>query len=151
LEGSKIEGKYIPSTAKWVRDQVELYEGSNGAEGTTIGPPNWPVVIVTNHGQKSGGIRKTPLIRVTDGDNYILVASLGGAPKHPSWYFNLKANPDIELRDKAEVFEMRVREIVDSAERQRVWDRAVEIYPPYQDYQEKTKRIIPVFIAERTD
>jgi len=107
-----------------------------------------PVVIVTHRGRKTGAIRKTPLMRVVDGNNYILVASKGGAPQHPQWYFNLKADPNIELRDKTEVFKMRVREVVDPAERDRLWKIAVEAFPPYQEYQTKTKRLIPVFVAE---
>ncbi|HEX9921144.1 MAG TPA: nitroreductase/quinone reductase family protein [Anaerolineae bacterium] len=93
-----------------------------------------PVIIVANRGWKTGAIRKTPLMRVVDGNNYILVASQGGAPKHPFWYYNLKADPNVEIRDKTEVYTMRVREVVDSAERQRLWDIAVEAYPPYQEY-----------------
>ena len=146
-EESKIEGEYIPSNSKWVRDQVELYERTNGAEGTTLKESGMPVVIVTNRGHQTGGVRKTPLMRVADGDNYILVASQGGSPKHPSWYFNLKANPDVEVRDEANVYLMQVREVQDSAERQRLWALAVATYPPYADYQAKTNRVIPVFLA----
>ena len=106
-----------------------------------------PVVIVTNRGHQTGGVRKTPLMRVADGGNYILVASQGGSPKHPSWYFNLKANPDVEIRDEANVYLMQVREVQDSAERQRLWALAVAAFPPYADYQAKTSRVIPVFLA----
>jgi deazaflavin-dependent oxidoreductase (nitroreductase family) len=105
--------EYIPNTAKWVRDQVELYESSNGTEGITIGEPEWPVIIVTHLGRKTGAIHKIPLIRVVDGDNYVMVASLGGAPKNPVWYYNLKANPNVEIRDKTEVWPMTVQEVVD--------------------------------------
>jgi deazaflavin-dependent oxidoreductase (nitroreductase family) len=87
-------------------------------------------------------------MRVVDGENYVLVASKGGAPKHPVWYYNLKNEPNVEIRDKTEVRSMKVREVADSAERQRLWDIAVKAYPPYQDYQDKTDRLIPVFIAE---
>lgn len=142
--------EYIPSTAGWVADQVELYEGSNGTEGFTLRDSGLPVIIVTHLGRKTGAIRKTPLMRAVDGGNYILVASMGGAPKHPVWYHNLKADPDVEIRDKTEVWPMKVREIVDPAEKSRLWDIAVEAYPPYQEYQDKTDRVIPVFIAERT-
>ena len=110
-----------------------------------------PVIIVTNRGRKTGAIRKTPLMRAVDGNSFILVASQGGAPKHPLWYYNLKAEPNVEIRDEAEVFSMRVREVVDSVERQRLWDIAVAAYPPYQEYEDKTDRVIPVFIAESTD
>jgi deazaflavin-dependent oxidoreductase (nitroreductase family) len=143
--------EYIPSTAGWVRDQVELYESSNGTEGVTIGEPPLPVIIVTHRGRKTGAIRKSPLMRAKDGDDYILVASLGGAPKHPVWYHNLKADPNVEIRDKTEVWPMRVREVVDPVEKSRLWDIAVEAYPPYQEYQDKTDRVIPLFIAKRTD
>ena len=142
--------EYIPSPREWVRDQVELYEGSGGAEGLTLRDTGLPVIIVTNRGRRTGAIRKTPLMRAVDGKNYILVASRGGAPKHPVWYHNLKAEPNVEIRDEAEVYSMRVREVVDSAERKRLWDIAVAAYPPYQEYQDKTDRVIPVFIAEAT-
>lgn len=142
---------YIPSPSDWVAKQVELYEGSQGTEGLTLRDTNMPVIIVTNRGWKTGAIRKTPLMRVVDGENYILVASQGGAPKHPFWYHNLKADPSVEIRDATEVYSMQVREVEDSAERQRLWELAVEAYPPYQDYQEKTDRIIPVFVAEAID
>ncbi len=142
--------EYIPSPSDWVADQVELYEGSLGTEGLTLRDTGLPVIIVTNRGRKTGAIRKTPLMRAVDGNNYILVASRGGAPKHPVWYHNLKADPNVEIRDKAEVYSMRVREVVDSAERKRLWDIAVAAYPPYQEYQDKTDRVIPVFIAETT-
>ena len=106
---------------------------------------------MTNRGWKTGAIRKTPLMRVADGNNYILVASMGGAPKHPLWYHNLKADPNVEIRDGTEVYSMRVREVEDPVDKQRFWNIAVEAYPPYQDYQEKTDRAIPVFVAEATD
>ena len=140
--------EYLPSPRKWVADQVELYEGSGGTAGLTLRDTGLPVVIVTNQGHKTGAIRKTPLMRVVDGDNYILVASQGGAPKHPQWYHNLKANPNVEIRDKIEVFTMRVREVVDPVERERLWDIAVKAFPPYQEYQNKTERLIPIFLAE---
>ena len=141
--------EYIPSPSRWVAEQVELYEGSGGTEGTTL--KGLPVIVVTNRGWKTGAIRKTPLMRVVDGKGYVLVASRGGAPKHPLWYHNLKGDPNVSIRDGAKVYSMRVREVDDSAEKQRLWDIAVEAYPPYQDYQEKTDRIIPVFLAELTE
>ncbi len=140
--------EYIPSPREWVADQVELYEGSGGTDGLTLRDTGLPVIIVTNRGRKTGAIRKTPLMRAVDGSNYILVASQGGAPKHPRWYANLKAEPNVEIRDETQVHSMRVREVVDSVERQRLWDIAVAAYPPYQEYQKKTDRVIPVFIAE---
>jgi len=131
-----------------VADQVELYERSGGTEGTTLRDTGLPVIIVTNRGWKTGAIRKTPLMRVADGENYILVASRGGAPTHPFWYYNLKADPTVEIRDKTEVRAMRVREVVDADERQRLWAIAVAAFPPYQSYQEKAGRVIPLFVAE---
>ena len=140
--------EYIPSPREWVAEQVELYEGSGGTAGLTLRDTGLPVIIVTNRGRKTGATRKTPLMRAVDGNSYILVASMGGAPKNPLWYRNLKAEPNVEIRDEAEVYSMRVREVVDSVERQRLWDIAVKAYPPYQEYQDKTDRVIPVFLAE---
>lgn len=140
--------KYIPSPKRWVAKQVELYEKSGGTEGVTLQDTGLPVIIVTNRGHKTGAIRKTPLMRVADEKNYILVASQGGAPRHPQWYFNLKADPNVEIRDKTEVYKMRVREVVDPQERERLWKIAVKAYPPYANYQAKTTRLIPVFVAE---
>jgi F420H(2)-dependent quinone reductase len=140
--------KYVPSPHAWVRDQVELYESSGGTKGTTLLDTGLPVVIVTHHGNKTGAIRKTPLMRVKEGDHYVLVGSQGGAPKDPAWVHNLRANPQIELRDEAAVRPMRVREVKDNAERDRLWKLAVAAYPPYADYQAKTKRQIPLFVAE---
>ena len=139
-------GEYIPSPTEWVRNQVELYESSGGTEGTSLN--GLAVIIVTNKGRKTGAIRKTPLMRAADGDNYVLVASRGGAPTHPVWYYNLKADPNVDIRDGVDVHSMKVREVEDSTERQRIWDIAVEAFPPYQQYQDKTDRSIPVFIAE---
>ena len=140
--------KYIPSPSQWVADQVELYESSDGTEGLTLRDSELPVIIVTNLGCKTGAIRKTPLMRVSDGNCYILIASQGGAPKHPQWYHNLKATPEVEIRDGAKVYSMGVREIAEGNERTRLWKIAVEAYPPYEEYQQKTKRMIPVFLAE---
>lgn len=139
---------YIPSPSDWVREQVELYERTNGAEGNTLRDTGMPVVIVTNTGKKTGGTRKTPLMRVKDGNNYILVGSKGGAPQHPQWVHNLRATGDVEIRDRAEVQPMRVREVEDDPERARLWALAVAAYPPYAEYQQRTERKIPVFIAE---
>ena len=143
--------EYIPSTRGWVAEQVELYEGSGGTDGLTLRDTDLPVIIVTNRGWKTGAIRKTPLMTVVDGNRYILVASMGGAPKHPLWYHNLKTEPNVEIRDGTDVYSMRVREVGDPVERQRLWHIAVDAYPPYQEYQEKTDRIIPVFLAEPTE
>ncbi|MCK9518869.1 MAG: nitroreductase family deazaflavin-dependent oxidoreductase [Dehalococcoidia bacterium] len=140
--------EYIPSPVDWVREQVELYERSGGTEGTTLRDTGLPVIIVYNEGNKTGGLRKTPLMRVKDGDNYVLVGSMGGAPKNPVWVYNLRANPGVDIRDRTEVQPMRVREVQDEAERSRLWSLAVEAYPPYADYQARTERKIPLFLAE---
>jgi deazaflavin-dependent oxidoreductase (nitroreductase family) len=139
---------YIPSPRQWVRDQVELYEGSGGTQGTTLRDTGLPVIIVTHRGNKTGAIRKTPLMKVKDGASYILVGSVGGAPKNPVWVYNLRANPDVELRDLTAVQPMRVREVTDERERARLWKLAVAAFPPYEEYQAKTARTIPVFLAE---
>ena len=139
---------YIPSPRQWVRDQVELYEKSGGTEGTTLRDTGLPVIIVTHTGGKTGANRKTPLMRVKDGAHYVLVGSMGGAPTSPVWVYNLRANPSVEIRDLAAVQRMRVREVEDEAERARLWALAVAAYPPYAEYQAKTTRRIPVFVAE---
>src|SRR5262245_48058257 len=139
---------YIPSPREWVREQVELYEKSGGTQGTTLRDTGLPVIIVTHLGNKTGAIRKTPLMRVKDGASYVLVGSQGGAPKDPVWVHNLRVNPEVELRDLAVVQPMRAREVKDDAERKRLWALAVAAFPPYEDYQKRTTRKIPVFVAE---
>ena len=140
--------EYVPSPRDWVREQVERYEASNGTEATTLRDTGLPVVIVTNTGNKTGAIRKTPLMRVKDGESYVLVGSVGGGPKNPAWVQNLRANPHVEIRDLQDVRRMRVREVTDDTERNRLWALAVQGYPPYEEYQQRTIRRIPVFIAE---
>ncbi|MFF5454126.1 nitroreductase family deazaflavin-dependent oxidoreductase [Streptomyces sp. NPDC012950] len=142
-----LEGEYEPSPEAWVRNQVELYESSGGTKGTTM--RGMPVVLVTNRGAKSGKLRKTPLMRVEHDGAYALVASNGGAVKHPVWYHNLVASPRVELRDGTEVWDMEAR-VVTGEERREWWDRAVAAFPDYADYQRKTDREIPVFVVERT-
>jgi deazaflavin-dependent oxidoreductase (nitroreductase family) len=139
---------YLPSPTDWVREQVELYEGSGGTQGLTLRETGLPVIIVTNRGQRSGGVRKTPLMRVRDGSNYVLVGSKGGAPKNPEWVYNLRADSSVEVRDATDVFTMRVREIEDETERARLWDLSVAAFPPYAEYQTRTTRKIPMFVAE---
>ena len=139
---------YIPSPADWVREQVELYESSGGTDATTLRDSGLPVIIVTNRGNKTGAIRKTPLMRVKDGDSYVLVASKGGAPNNPVWVYNLRADPNVEIRDETEVHTMRVREVDDAQERARLWDKAVAAFPPYEEYQDRTPRTIPLFLAQ---
>jgi deazaflavin-dependent oxidoreductase (nitroreductase family) len=141
---------YIPSPRDWVREQVELYESSAGTRGTTLRDTGLPVIIVNNTGRKTGAIRKTPLMRVKDGANYVLVGSQGGAPTDPAWVDNLRVKPTVEIRDMEVVQTMHVREVKDEAERTRLWDLAVAAFPPYADYQARTTRTIPVFLAEPT-
>ncbi|MER8101461.1 nitroreductase family deazaflavin-dependent oxidoreductase [Kitasatospora sp. NPDC094016] len=140
-----LSGEYQPSPEKWVSDQVALYEGSGGTEGTTL--RGVPVVVLTSLGAKSGKIRKNPLMRVEHEGTYALVASQGGAPKNPTWYHNLVAHPQVELQDGAVRQDMTARE-VEGAERELWWSRAVEVWPDYAEYQTKTDRVIPVFVLE---
>ncbi|MCX2982805.1 nitroreductase family deazaflavin-dependent oxidoreductase [Halieaceae bacterium IMCC14734] len=139
---------YIPPALDWVRDQVELYEGSGGLEGTTLMDTGMPCIIVTHTGNKTGGIRKIPVMRVEVDGAYVLIGSMGGQPKNPVWVYNLRANPDVQIRDKTEVFSMRVREVTDEQERSQLWSASVAAYPPYDEYQANTTRKIPVFLAE---
>ena len=139
---------YLPPTIDWVRKQVEVYEGTNGEKGSTLMDTGLPCIIVTHVGNKTGGIRKIPLMRVKVDNSYVLIGSMGGQPKNPVWVYNLRANPDVQIRDKHVVMEMKVREVSDESERKSLWEARVEAYPPYEEYQAKTKRTIPVFIAE---
>jgi deazaflavin-dependent oxidoreductase (nitroreductase family) len=143
-----VDGEYEPSPAGWVRTQVEQYEGSGGTKATTLRDTGMPVIIVTNRGAKSGKVRKTPLMRVEHEGTYLAVASKGGAPEHPLWYYNLRANPDVTVQDGTETWEATAREI-SGDERASWWERAVAAYPPYAEYQTKTDRLIPVFVLEK--
>jgi len=146
----RLEGEYAPSPARWVRDQVELYESSGGQRGNTLRDTGLPVIIVSTRGNKSGKIRKTPLMRVEHDGQYLLVASKGGAPSHPVWYYNLVADPkSVTIQDGPEPFAVEVREL-DGDERASWWERAVAAFPPYAEYQQKTERRIPVFLATRS-
>ncbi len=143
------ENEYVPSTWGWVRDQVEAYERSGGTEANTLRDTGLPIIVVTTVGAKTGAIRKTPLMKVEHDGEYALVASMGGAPKHPVWYYNLLAHPDdIQIQDGAHPFSVSVREI-DGDEKAAWWARSVAAYPPYAEYQAKTDRQIPVFIATK--
>ena len=144
-----LQGEYVPSTAAWVRDQVAAYERSGGQEATTLRDTGLPVIIVTMRGNRTGSVRKIALMRVEHGGEYALVASKGGAPKHPVWYYKLVANPDeVTIQDGSQPFQVHVRQV--SGDERRVWwERAVAAYPPYADYQKRTEREIPVFVATR--
>ncbi len=144
-----IDGEYEPSPSQCVRDQVAEYEASSGARANTLRDTGLPIVIFTTRGNRSGKVRKTPVMRVEHDGEYALVASKGGAPTHPVWYYNLLANPDdVMLQDGPEPFDVVVRP-VSGEERALWWDRAVEAYPPYAEYQLKTEREIPVLVARR--
>jgi F420H(2)-dependent quinone reductase len=143
-----IEGEYGPSPRGWVSEQVETYESSGGTQGTTLRDTGLPVVVITNRGVRSGKVRKTPVMRVEHGGRYAAVASQGGAPTHPAWYYNFRAEPRVELQDGPDKWEMVAREVTGS-ERDEWWQRAVAAYPPYAEYQQKTTRQIPVFVLER--
>jgi deazaflavin-dependent oxidoreductase (nitroreductase family) len=142
-----LHGEYEPSPTQWVRDQVDLIERTGGKEGMTM--RDMPVILLVTKGAKSGKIRKTPLMRVEHDGAFALVASLGGAPKHPVWYFNLVADPHLELQDGTERSDMVARAVTGD-EKAVWWERAVAAYPDYADYQRKTDREIPVFVAEKT-
>jgi deazaflavin-dependent oxidoreductase (nitroreductase family) len=140
--------EYIAPALDWVREQVALYEGSGGTEGTTLRDTGLPCIIVTHVGNKTGGVRKIPLMRVKVDKGYVLIGSYGGRPKNPVWVYNLRANPDVEIRDKTEVTKMRVRAVTDDPERARLWAASADAFPPYDEYQAKATRKIPVFLAE---
>jgi deazaflavin-dependent oxidoreductase (nitroreductase family) len=140
-----LDGEYEPSPAAWVRDQVAEYESSGGTRGTTL--RDMPVIVLTTRGVKSGKIRKSPLMRVEHGGSYAIVASKGGAPENPVWYYNVVADPNVELQDGPVRRDMVARQVT-GAEKAEWWDRAVAAYPDYADYQKKTDRQIPVFVVE---
>jgi deazaflavin-dependent oxidoreductase (nitroreductase family) len=144
-----LEGEYEPSPEEWVRNQVEKYEATDGREANTLPDhPEWPIVVITSKGAKSGKLRKNPVMRVEHDGVYAAVASKGGAPEHPTWYHNFIAYPEVDLQDGAEKHTYRAR-VVHGDERAEWWERAVAQYAPYAEYQEKTDREIPVFLLER--
>jgi len=142
-----LSGEYVPSPAQWVRDQVEAYEASGGREANTLRDTGLPIIILATRGNKTGNIRKIPLMKVEHDGEYLLVASMGGAPKNPVWYHNLLDDPRaITIQDGPEPFDAEARQL-EGEERALWWERAVAAYPPYADYQAKTERVIPVFLA----
>ncbi len=144
-----LQGEYQPSAAQWVRDQVEKYEASGGSEANILrGHAEWPIVVITSVGHKSGKLRKNPVMRVEKDGVYAAVASQGGAPTHPEWYHNFIAHPQVDLQDGPEPHEYVAR-VAEGAEREEWWERCVAQFAPYADYQEKTDREIPVFLLER--
>lgn len=140
-----LEGEYAPSTWTFAAEHVERYEGSGGTEATTI--RGMPVIVLTTRGRRTGKLRKSPLMRVEHDGTYAAVGSIGGAPKNPVWVYNLRANPDVTLQDGPDVYDLRAREVT-GAERDEWWKRATDAYPPYDEYQARTKRVIPVFVLE---
>lgn len=141
-----LTGEYAPSTDAWAREQAERFEASGGAEANTM--RGVPIIVLTSVGAKSGKLRKTALMRVEHDGRYAVVASKGGAPEHPVWYWNLLAHPHVELQDGAEKRDYDAR-VLSGDERAEWWERAVAAYPPYAEYQERTTREIPVFVATR--
>ena len=142
-----LEGEYEPSPWEWVSEQVRLYESTDGKEGGTL--EGAPCVILTTKGRKSGKLRKSALMRIEHDGVYAVVASMGGAPKHPVWYLNLVANPDVTLQDGATVLDLRAR-TASSEEKRHWWPRLTAVWPAYSEYQSKTERDIPVVLLERT-
>jgi deazaflavin-dependent oxidoreductase (nitroreductase family) len=142
-----LEGEYAPSSWDWVRDQVATYERTGGKEASTLRDTGLPIIIVTTRGNKSGALRKTALMRVEHDGEYALVASMGGAPKNPVWVHNLDADQAaVMIQDGPEPWDAEVR-LVEGDERARWWERAVAAYPPYAEYQQRTERVIPVYVA----
>ena len=141
-----LTGTYVPSPSDWVREQVERYEASGGAEANTL--KGVPIVVITSRGARSGKLRKNPVMRVEQDGVYAAVASKGGAPEHPEWFHNFVADPHVELQDGAEPHEYLARR-VEGDERATWWQRAVAVWPAYAEYQQKTDREIPVFVLER--
>ncbi len=142
-----IEGDYQASPRQWVRDQVETYERTGGREANTLRDTGLPIVVFTMRGARSGKVRKVPLMRIEHGGSYGMIGSQGGAPKHPQWYRNVLADPEVTVQDGPRVIDTRVREL-QGAEREEWWRRAVAAYPPYAEYQTRTERQIPVLVAE---
>ncbi|MGY3127268.1 deazaflavin-dependent oxidoreductase (nitroreductase family) [Agrococcus sp. UYP33] len=144
-----LTGEYAPSTSEWARKQAEAFEASAGAEANTL--RGKPIILLTSVGARSGKLRKTALMRVEHEGEYVVVASKGGAPEHPVWYYNLKQHPLVELQDLAERHDYMARELEPGAERDAWWERAVAAWPDYANYQAKTDRLIPLFLLTRTD
>jgi deazaflavin-dependent oxidoreductase (nitroreductase family) len=142
-----IEGEYERSPSDWAADQAELYERTNGAEGDTL--QGRPIIVIHTKGRKSGKVRKTPLMKVQHGDEYAVVASQGGAPKHPVWYLNILADPHVVLQDGAETRDYTAR-VAEGDEKAQWWARAVETWPAYDEYQAKTDRQIPLVVLTPT-
>ena len=140
-----LEGEYEPSPWEPIADQVADYERTDGVEGGDF--MGGPCIILTSKGAKSGKLRRTPLIRVTDGTSYVVIGSMGGAPDHPQWVYNLRAESDARLQDRANVQDYAARE-VDGDEKAKWWALATSVWPDYDVYQQSTERVIPLFVLE---
>jgi deazaflavin-dependent oxidoreductase (nitroreductase family) len=145
-----LQGEYVPSKADWVREQVEKFEATDGAEANTLRDTGYPIVVITSVGAKSGVLRKNPVMRVERDGRYVAIASKGGAPDQPEWYYNFLAHPEVDLQDGAEKKSYRAR-LLEGEERAGWWQYAVDTWPTYASYQEKTDRLIPVFLLEPVD
>jgi deazaflavin-dependent oxidoreductase (nitroreductase family) len=145
-----LQGEYVPSKAKWVRDQVEKYEATGGAEANTLRDTGYPIVVITSRGAKSGNLRKNPVMRVERDGKYLAVASMGGSPDNPEWYYNFVATPEVDLQDGPEPKSYRAR-MLEGDERVDWWGYAVQTWPTYGKYQERTDRQIPIFLLEEID
>jgi deazaflavin-dependent oxidoreductase (nitroreductase family) len=145
-----LQGEYVPSKADWVREQVAKFEATDGAEANTLRDTGYPIVVITSVGAKSGALRKNPVMRVERDGRYVAVASKGGAPDQPEWYYNFVAHPEVDLQDGAEKKTYRAR-VLEGDERAEWWQYAVDTWPTYASYQEKTERQIPVFLLEPVD
>ncbi len=139
-----LQGEYVPSKAAWVREQVAKFEATDGAEANTLRDTGYPIVVITSRGAKSGVLRKNPVMRVERDGVYVAIASKGGADEHPEWYYNFVAHPEVDLQDGPVRKTYKV-ELVEGAEREDLWQLAVDTWPTYKSYQEKTERQIPVF------
>lgn len=145
-----IQGEYVPSRQDWVREQVERFESTNGAEASTLRDTGDPIVVITSIGAKSGKVRKNPVMRVEKDGKYVAVASKGGAPQHPEWYYNFVAHPVVDLQDGPDKKAYRAR-LLSGQERTQWWQYAVDTWPTYADYEKRTDREIPVFLLEPID
>jgi deazaflavin-dependent oxidoreductase (nitroreductase family) len=145
-----LQGEYVPSKAGWVREQVEKFEASDGQEANTLRDTGYPIVVITSVGAKSGALRKNPVMRVERDGRYVAIASKGGAPDQPEWYYNFLAHPEVELQDGAVRKTYQAR-LLEGDERAEWWQYAVDTWPTYASYQIKTERLIPVFLLEPND
>lgn len=146
-----LQGEYVPSKADWVREQVAKFEATDGAEANTLRDTGYPIVVITSVGAKSGALRKNPVMRVERDGKYVAIASKGGAPDQPEWYYNFLAHPEVDLQDRHQKPKSYRARLLEGDERAEWWQYAVDTWPTYASYQEKTERQIPVFLLEPID